>query len=328
MKLSKKISALILSVALLIGSFGQANAAKRLHAAIADWTGGIITCEVAVAILEREMGYKIKQTVFPSGTGLWEAIAAGELDFACESWPSYAEADTVMLKEDLIYEGKVVGTYNGDGSVDLLGTAGIIGMSDYWIPRYAAEELGIKTWKDLNKHKAKFATIESGKKGRLIGCPVAGWNCHDQKRLDLLGIDFQADELGTEAAAIAEAKAAYMRKEPFLLYLWSPHWFFGEYDMVGVQLPEHKTCDSFTEANNWKDCGTAAWPATGWAKDYTFNYGNPETFAKPENAKAAEFFTKMKFDNADQAVMLVEVKQKNRDLKEVVKEWKLSLIHI
>ena len=30
----------------------------------------------------------------------------------------------------------------------------------------------------------------------------------------------------------------------------------------------------------------------------------------------------MKFDNADQAVMLVEVKQKNRDLKEVVKEWK------
>ena len=49
MKLSKKISALILSVALLIGSFGQANAAKRLHAAIADWTGGIITCEVAVA---------------------------------------------------------------------------------------------------------------------------------------------------------------------------------------------------------------------------------------------------------------------------------------
>ena len=30
----------------------------------------------------------------------------------------------------------------------------------------------------------------------------------------------------------------------------------------------------------------------------------------------------MKFDNADQAVMLVEVKQKNRDLKEVVAEWK------
>ena len=151
---------------------------------------------------------------------------------------------------------------------------------------------------------------------------MAGWNCHDQKRLDLLGIDFQADELGTEAAAIAEAVAAYERKEPFLLYLWEPHWFFGAYEMVGVQLPDHKTCDSFTEANNWKDCGTAAWPATGWAKDYTMNYGNPATFAKAEHADAAKFFTKMKFENADQAVMLVEVKQKNRDLKEVVAEWK------
>ena len=239
MRLSKTISALFLSFVILLASLTQANA-KRLHAAIADWTGGIITCEVAVAILEREMGYKIKQTVFPSGTGLWEAIAAGELDFACESWPSYAEADDVMFNEDLIYDGKVVKSYKGDGTVDLLGTTGIIGMSDYWIPRYAAEELGIKTWRDLNKHKAKFATIETGGKGRLIGCPVAGWNCHDQKRLDLLGIDFQADELGTEAAAIAEAKAAYMRKEPFLLYLWEPHWFFGAYDMVGVNLQNIK----------------------------------------------------------------------------------------
>ena len=322
MRLSKTISALFLSFVILFASLTQANA-KRLHAAIADWTGGIITCEVAVGILEREMGYKVKQTVFPSGTGLWEAIAAGELDFACESWPSYAEADDVMFNEDLIYDGKVVKSYKGDGTVDLLGTTGIIGMSDYWIPKYTADELGIKTWRDLNKHKAKFATIETGDKGRLIGCPVAGWNCHDQKRLDLLGIDFQADELGTEAAAIAEAKAAYMRKEPFLLYLWSPHWFFGEFDMVGVQLPEYKTCegDTFTEANNWKTCGTKGWPATGWDKDYTMNYGNPATFAKAEHADAKAFFERMKLENIDQAKMLVEVDIKKRDVKEVVNEW-------
>ena len=42
MKLTKTISALFLSTVLLIATLGQANAAKRLHAAIADWTGGII----------------------------------------------------------------------------------------------------------------------------------------------------------------------------------------------------------------------------------------------------------------------------------------------
>ena len=221
MKISKSISALILSLVLVLGSFGTANA-KRLTAAVADWTGGEITCQVAVSMLEEELGYKVKRVVFPSGTGLWEAIAAGEIDFACESWPSYAEADTVMMKgEDLIYDGQTMFNYEGDGSVKLLGTSGIIGLSDYYIPRYAAESLGIKSWKDLNKHKDKFATIETGGKGRLIGCPVAGWNCHDQKRLDLLGIDFQADELGTEAAAIAEAVAAYMKEKNLSCYiLW------------------------------------------------------------------------------------------------------------
>ena len=70
MKLSKTISALILSSILVLGSFGTANA-KRLTAAVADWTGGEITCQVAVSMLEEELGYKVKRIVFPSGTGLW-----------------------------------------------------------------------------------------------------------------------------------------------------------------------------------------------------------------------------------------------------------------
>ena len=142
MKISKSISALILSLVLVLGSFGTAHA-KRLTAAVADWTGGEITCQVAVSMLEEELGYKVKRVVFPSGTGLWEAIAAGEIDFACESWPSYAEADTVMMKGPLIYDGQTMFNYEGDGSVKLLGTSGIIGLSDYYIPRYAAESLGI-----------------------------------------------------------------------------------------------------------------------------------------------------------------------------------------
>ena len=69
MKLSKTISALILSFVLLVGGLTQANA-KRLTAAVADWTGGEITCQVAVSMLEEELGYKVKRVVFPSGTGL------------------------------------------------------------------------------------------------------------------------------------------------------------------------------------------------------------------------------------------------------------------
>ena len=309
-----------MSLVLVLGSFGTAHA-KRLTAAVADWTGGEISCQVAVSILEDELGYEIDRIVFASGTGLWEAIAAGDIDFACESWPSYAEADEVMLNGDLIHGGEVKMTYSGDGSVKLLGTVGITGMSDYYVPKYFVDaNPDFNDWSDLNKYKDQFANAETGSKGRLIACPVAGWNCHDQKRLDLLGIDFEAAELGTETAALAEAQAAYDRGEAFLLYLWEPHFFFGKNEMVGVKLPAYEYCDDFTEANNWKDCGTDAWPATGWDKDYTMNYMNPKTV----DGDALAFFKKMKFANTDQAKMLVRVGDDGLSVEEAVQEWKDS----
>ncbi len=319
---AKTFAALILS-SFLILSAGTANA-KRLVAAVPDWTGGEITCQVAVAILEEELGYKIERIVFPSGTGLWEAVAAGDIDFACESWPSYAEADDVMINMDLIYDGEVVKSYSGDGTINAY-TTGIIGMSDYYVPKYFVDaNPDFKDWSDLNKFKSQFANAETGSKGRLIGCPVAGWNCHDQKRLDLLGIDFEAVELGTEVAALAEAQAAYDRGEPFLLYLWEPHFFFGKNEMVGVKLPAHKDCATFTEADNWQDCGDSAWPATGWAMDYTMNYMNPDMINDPANAEALAFFKKMKFSNTDQAKMLVRVGDDGLSVEDAVAEWKSS----
>ena len=320
---AKTFATFILSSFLILSSFNYANA-NRLTRAVADWTGGMVTCEVAEQILEQELGYEIDSIIFPSGTGLWEAIAAGDdIQFACESWPSYAEADDVMLNEPIYYDGEVVKEYSGDGSIDLLGSTGIIGSSDYFVPKYFVDaNPDFNDWSDLNKYKDQFATPETGSSGRLIGCAVAGWNCWDQKRLDMLGIDFEAVELGTEVASLAEAQAAYDRQEPFLLYFWTPHWFQGKNAMVGINLPKWTPCDSFTEANNWKDCGEGSWPATGWDKDYTINYGNPAVFAKPENASAKAFFAKMKLSNDDQAVMINLIDGEGRDIVEVVQEWK------
>jgi glycine betaine/proline transport system substrate-binding protein len=97
-----------------------------------------------------------------------------------------------MINMPLKYDGQTVKEYSGDGSIEAY-TTGIIGSSDYFVPKYFVDaNPDFKDWSDLNKFKDQFATPETGSKGRLIGCAVAGWNCHDQKRLDLLGIDFEA----------------------------------------------------------------------------------------------------------------------------------------
>ena len=55
----KTFTALILS-SFLVLSAGTANA-KRLTAAVADWTGGEITCQVAVSMLEQELNYEVER---------------------------------------------------------------------------------------------------------------------------------------------------------------------------------------------------------------------------------------------------------------------------
>ena len=311
-KYMKSVLGAVFASFVLVLSVFQASADKSMNVVVPDWTGGEITCEIAVLILEQELGYDVDQIEFPSGNAAWEAAIAGDFDMMCEHWPSYTEGDTTFIAE-----------FGGSGEMISLGTTGIVGLSDYYVPKYFVDaNPDFKTWEDLNKYKDQFATIESGSKGRLIGCPVPGWNCYDQIRLDMLGIDFIADELGSEAAALAEAQGAYKRKEAFLLYLWEPHWAFGAMELVPVKLPANKSCDTWTEADGYKDCGLGFWPATGWAEDHTFNSGNPNFWNAPEHAAAKAMMAKMNFENIHQSTMLAEINATGRSVKDVVQEWK------
>ncbi|NKB61042.1 MAG: hypothetical protein GKR95_02505 [Gammaproteobacteria bacterium] len=272
-----------------------ASAAQRMSAPIPDWTGGAVVCKLVQTILENEMGYKIKAITMPSGAGVYEAIASGDLDYACESWPSYSSSKDIMIKE-----------FGGDGTVQYMGPTGIVGVSSYYVPRYFVDEVApdLKSYEDLNKYKEHFSTIETSGKGRLIACPTPAWECDDQKRLDLLGVDFVAVELGTETAAWAEAQAAYSRKEPFLLYAWEPHWIHAKLDLVRIELPAHNA---------------DTWPATGWAEDVTFNYANPDSMA--EHTDAAHVLSNMDLSNSEQAKMVLDIDVDGKDIGEVVDAW-------
>ena len=294
-KLTKSLSVFVSAAILLMASTVTGAADKKLTAPIADWTGGAVTCKVLEVILEQEMGYEIKSVMMPSGAPVYEAMAVGDLDFGCESWPSYSPSRNRFMTR-----------FGGDGTVSYLGATGIVGTSTYYVPRYFVDETApdLKSWEQLNKYKSHFATIETGDKGRLIACPTPAWECSDQERLDLLGVDFVAVELGTETAAWAEAKAAYARKEPFLLYAWTPHWIHAALDLVALELPAHDM---------------SKWPATGWAEDVTYNYGNPASMAA--NPEAAQLIENMDLSNNEQAKMILAIDVDGGDMDEVVMEW-------
>jgi glycine betaine/proline transport system substrate-binding protein len=285
-----------LALALTAGT--QVQAAGVLTAPEADWTGGQVTCKVIQIILENELDYKVKRITIPSGPGVREGIRSGDIDFACESWPSYDST-----KEKYVTE------YGGDGTVAKLGDVGIVGISSYYVPRYLVEgddakAPDLKSLADLNKYVDLFKALETGDKGKLIGCPTPAWECEDGKRLELNNINFVAVELGAETAHWAEIQAAYKRKEPFVAYAWEPHWIHATLDLVPLELAPFSG---------------DAWPATGWAEDIPYNYGRPNLM--DTDPAAAKLIINSTLSNDVQAAMILAIDVDGRDLDEVVEEW-------
>ena len=279
-----------------------------------DWTGNLVFGKLSQIILEEEMDYKVKQ-IFMAGTAGWEAMAAGDLDIALETWPSY-NADA---------KAKYFAEYGGDGSVIYVTESGVVGASDYYIPRYMCEgdsSRGIEATtpdlcmhargecsncglEKLNQYADVFAAPETAPKGRLVGCPVAGWGCDDQKRLDLNGVNFEAVELGTDTAQWAELTAAFKRGDPILVYAWEPLWIFAAYDLVGIGIPKNED--------------GSCWPACGWPKDVTFQAANPD-FAK-KHPDVITMLKNMKLSNAQQAPMIFDVDGEKMTVEDAVRKW-------
>lgn len=285
-------------MALAIGASTQVSAGGLVKSAVNDWTGGAVMCEIIHQILENEMDFKVKRIVMPSGPGRDEGIRSGDLDYGCELWPSYSTTKEKFVKE-----------YGGDGSILKVSDDGIVGVSSYYVPRYLVEGDGapapdLKTWEDMNKYSDLFKTLETGDKGRLLGCPTAAWQCEDPKRLELLGLNYEAVELGSEAAHWAEMQAAFKRKEAFIAYAWEPHWIHAALDLVKVELPEHSD---------------DKWPATGWALDVTYNYANPE-FAE-KNPEVIELMTNFELTNEMQAPLILAIDVDGKDMGDVASEW-------
>jgi len=297
-KLTLPLAAVAIGLSGGIATLSTAQAAGILTVPEADWTGGQVTCRVIETLLEDHMGYKIKRVNIPSGPAVWEGLRSGDFDFGCETWPSYNP-----IKSEYVTE------YGGDGSVLKLGDSGIVGVSNYYVPRYLVEGADakapdLKSFTDLNKYVDLFKALETGDKGKILGCPVAAWACDDQARLDALGVNFKAVELGSETAHWAEMQAAYKRGEPFVAYAWEPHWIHAALDMVPLTLPDYDE---------------AKWPATGWATDVTFNNANPSMLTK--HADAAKLISKARLTNTQQAGMILAIDVDGKDIDDVVRAW-------
>jgi glycine betaine/proline transport system substrate-binding protein len=217
-----------------------------------NWTSQLVLSTVVGLVLE-DMGYTVEYA--PSDSQLqFSAIANGDMHFQVESWEGSMKT---------AFEAAVA----NEGMIDA-GAHDAQTREEWWIPNYVLDVCpAANTWDGLNACAAIFATAETAPKGRFVG-PPADWGKNYADRIQALEMDLVAINVGQAATLWAELQSAYDRKEPIVLFNWTPNFIESKFEGTFVDFPEPEAA-CFDDAswgpnpNATGDCGA---PRGGWLK--------------------------------------------------------------
>ena len=260
-----------------------------------DWTASAVNVAVAEQLIERHLGYPVVPTRLDDTTEMYEGLADGSLDAVLEIWPS------TMSDRDQQYFDR--------GQVAELGRLGATGKVGWFVPRYVIEDNpALATWEGFADEgvAASFATAVTRPRGRFLGTNP-DYRQHDQALIDALGLPFQVEFSGSEAATVAELEAKVDAREPILLYWWTPTAAVAAFDLVNVALPAR------TEA-----CQTALGDCD-YPEDELFK---ASSLLLPEKAPdVAAFLSAFTLTTDDQLALLEAVEARGQTIDDAAAQW-------
>ena len=282
-----------------VGAWAE-DSADPIKIVTNNWTSQVVLSNVVGQVLQSQglnVEYKSSDTQLQ-----FTAIAAGDMDFQVEVWEgSMAESFDKSLAA---------------GAVDY-GAHAAATREDWWYPKYMNEMCpGLPDWKALDACAAKLATAETGTKGRFVG-PPADWGKHYSERIQALGMNFQEVAVGQAATLWAELQSAYDRKEPVVIFNWTPNFIEAKFDGEFVAFPKYEPA-----------CLTD--PKWGQNKDAVYDCGAPVSgYLKKVGSKAlgdnwpkaAAILKKVNFSNPQIAAAAALVDVDGMTPEDAAKKW-------
>lgn len=253
MRLNRRVLASGCAISALL-AVGAAQAAPPesedpILIVVNNWTSQIVLAEVAGEIL-KSVGYSVEYK--PSDTQLqYTAMGNGDMHLQVEVWEGTMK--TPFMKE--VDAGRMIDA----------GSHAATTREDWWYPAYLEEACpGLPDWEALKEPACAeaLATPETSPEGRYLAGPV-DWEKPDQERIDALELPVSVVNAGQASTLWAELAAAYERKEPIMLFNWTPNWVEAKFEGNFVNFPDH---DDACE-------GDASW---GLNPDLTHDCGNPK----------------------------------------------------
>jgi glycine betaine/proline transport system substrate-binding protein len=201
-----------------------------------NWASAVIHNRIAQFILEEGYGYETN-AIGGTTQPLFQGMETGDVDVTTEIW-----VDQNPSWEQSVADGNVV-----DLGINFEDTP-----QGWYVPTYMVEgdeERGIEPMTpdlqhvdDLPQYKDVFQDPETPDLGRIyIGLP--GWDLTEvnQAKLKAYGLDEYYNPFlpGSTPALMTSLITAYEQGEPWLGYLWEPHWITAQLDMTLIQEPEY-----------------------------------------------------------------------------------------
>ncbi len=216
----KKAVAIGMSVVMLLGamagcspsgSSSGASEKKTVKLGYVNWSEGIAMTNLAAAVLEDEMGYKVELTMADVAP-VFTSVASGNTDAFMDVWLPVTHED--YMKE------------YGD-KLDDLGVSyenALIGLA---VPSYVS----VNSIEELNANKDQFG-------GEIIGIDSgAGIMKATDKAIADYGLDYKVLP-GSGPTMTAALKKAIDANKPIVVTGWKPHWMFARWDLKVLEDPK------------------------------------------------------------------------------------------
>lgn len=294
-------AALALSMVFAVGmASAEVESNDPIKITTHDWSGQIISATLMGEVLKKA-GYNV-ELIQADYLAQFAGLKTGDLDLAMEIWATTGQ--------EALDEGVA------SGGVVNFGETGMKAKEDWWYPSYMEEKCpGLPDWNALRDCAEAFSTPETAPKGRYLGGPVT-WGGFDEERVEALGLDFEVIHAGTDAALFAELQSAYERKDPIILWLYSPHWAPSKFDGKFVEFPVY-------EAACYTD------PAWGENPDAAYDCGKPTgpiwkagwSGLEGKWPGAAKIIRAYQMSDKDMNEMIAKADLDGQEIPAVVSEW-------
>lgn len=263
-----------------------------ITAAEFPWSAAALTTALIAEVTAQhpELGVAEIETTALGPAPAWAGAQRGDVDLLTEvALPNQQEladqaASTVQIVSQTYgdaEQGWFVPTYATQPGQPLAGLTGVTQLNDY------SAALGGK----LVDADPSFITSEQ-----------------NAKRLQGYGLDLE-QVTSSEAAQLAELRRAYERQEPILVYLYHPHWVFGEFEMTQLEEPTPHTPDCLTTGD-----GACAMPS----------YSASVAASNRVRDEAPAFYAmleRFELPLADIEPLLKRIDVDNEDAEDVAKDW-------